>query len=256
MNQQIQKEGRFKYIETGGRGDNLLLLHGLFGALSNFESIIRHFGERYNVVVPILPIMELPLRKLSVMGLVEYVADLILTHQARVRLTRDRTSKNGDYRPPDGRLGHRISVNQTLNPYAMLVTLLHEFAHLRVWEQHNGSARPHGIEWKRAFADIMEPVLHEGVFPSNLLTVLKRYLRNPAASSCSDPHLMEALSAHNPPSEYDITLRALPAGTRFVTKKGGTYCKGELRRTRCLCVCQETGRRFLILASARVRPLN
>ncbi len=77
MNQQIQKEGRFKYIETGGRGDNLLLLHGLFGALSNFESIIRHFGERYNVVVPILPIMELPLRKLSVMGLVEYVADFV-----------------------------------------------------------------------------------------------------------------------------------------------------------------------------------
>lgn len=77
MNQQIQKEGRFKYIETGGRGDNLLLLHGLFGALSNFESIIHHFGERYNVVVPILPIMELPLRKLSVMGLVEYVADFV-----------------------------------------------------------------------------------------------------------------------------------------------------------------------------------
>lgn len=187
---------------------------------------------------------------------VEYVADLILKHQARVRLTRDRTSKNGDYRPPDGRLGHRISVNQTLNPYAMLVTMLHEFAHLRVWEQHNCSARPHGIEWKRAFADIMEPVLHEGVFPSNLLTVLKQYLRNPAASSCSDPHLMEALSAHNPPSAFDVILRVLPEGARFVTKKGGTYCKGELRRTRCLCVCQETGRKFLILASARVRPLD
>jgi len=187
---------------------------------------------------------------------VEYVADLILSHQARVRLTRDRTSKNGDYRPPYGRLGHRISVNQSLNPYAMLVTLLHEFAHLRVWEQYKKTTRPHGAEWKRAFANIMEPVLHEDVFPPDLLTVLRRYLRNPAASSCSDPQLMEALSAHNPPSEFAITLRELPEGAGFATKKGGIYRKEALRRTRCLCVCQKTGRRFLILASARVRPLD
>lgn len=77
MNLQVHQEGRFKYIETGGGEENLLLLHGLFGALSNFDSIIRHFGDRYNVVVPILPIMDLPLRKLSVMGLVEYVDDLV-----------------------------------------------------------------------------------------------------------------------------------------------------------------------------------
>ncbi len=77
MNLQIHKEGRFKYIETGGGEENLLLLHGLFGALSNFDSIIRHFGSHFNVVVPILPIMDLPLRKLSVMGLVEYVDDFV-----------------------------------------------------------------------------------------------------------------------------------------------------------------------------------
>lgn len=77
MNLQTKQEGRFKYIESGGGEETLLLLHGLFGALSNFESIIAYFGGRYNVVVPILPIMELPLRKLSVMGLVEYVADLV-----------------------------------------------------------------------------------------------------------------------------------------------------------------------------------
>jgi len=187
---------------------------------------------------------------------VDYVADLILSHQVRVRLTRERTTKNGDYRHPHGRFGHRISVNRSLNPYAILVTLLHEFAHLRVWEQHKSSVRPHGPEWKRAFAIVMQPVLNEEIFPNSILPELRRYLLNPAASSCSDPHLMEALSAHNPPSEFEITLRELPKGTRFATKKGGTYRKGALRRTRCLCVCQDTGRSFLILASARVLPLN
>jgi pimeloyl-ACP methyl ester carboxylesterase len=75
MKYEIKEEGRFKYIETTGGGENLLLLHGLFGALSNFEGILDHFSGTYNVVVPILPIFELPIRKVSVTGLVNYVAD-------------------------------------------------------------------------------------------------------------------------------------------------------------------------------------
>jgi 2-hydroxy-6-oxonona-2,4-dienedioate hydrolase len=77
MKYEIKEAGRFKYIETGGGEDNLLLLHGLFGALSNFEGIIDHFSETHNVVVPILPIFELPIRKVSVTGLVNYVADFV-----------------------------------------------------------------------------------------------------------------------------------------------------------------------------------
>jgi pimeloyl-ACP methyl ester carboxylesterase len=80
MDYQVKEEGRFKYIETAGgddRKENLLLLHGLFGALSNFQEIIQHFGEKYNVVVPILPIFELPIRKVSVSGLVDYVAAFV-----------------------------------------------------------------------------------------------------------------------------------------------------------------------------------
>lgn len=67
------EEGGYKYIETKGGEENLLLLHGLFGALSNFEGIISYFGDKYNVVVPILPIFDLPLRKVSVAGLVDHV---------------------------------------------------------------------------------------------------------------------------------------------------------------------------------------
>jgi pimeloyl-ACP methyl ester carboxylesterase len=77
MEFEIKEEGRFKYIETGGEGENLLLLHGLFGALSNFEGIINHFATKCNVIVPILPIFELPIRKVSVTGLVDYVSDFV-----------------------------------------------------------------------------------------------------------------------------------------------------------------------------------
>ena len=54
-----------------------MLLHGLFGALSNFEWIIKHFSDRYNVVVPMLPIYELPIFEVSVMGLVEFVTKFV-----------------------------------------------------------------------------------------------------------------------------------------------------------------------------------
>lgn len=78
MDFEIKEEGRFKYIETGGDGPPLLLLHGLFGALSNFEGILNHFQHHYNVVVPILPIFELPIRKVSVTGLVTYVEEFVV----------------------------------------------------------------------------------------------------------------------------------------------------------------------------------
>lgn len=77
MKYEITEEGRFKYIETKGGEEKLLLLHGLFGALSNFEGIIEHFSGKCNVVVPILPIFDLPIRKVSVTGLVDYVIDFV-----------------------------------------------------------------------------------------------------------------------------------------------------------------------------------
>lgn len=69
----IQEEKGFRYIESGTDGDVLLLLHGLFGALSNFEGIVGRFSATHNVVVPILPIYEMPILQVSVSGLVDYV---------------------------------------------------------------------------------------------------------------------------------------------------------------------------------------
>jgi len=73
MDFQLIEEGKYKFIETNSKGPNLMLLHGLFGALSNFQGIIHHFGQKYNVIVPILPIYELPIFQASVDGLVEYL---------------------------------------------------------------------------------------------------------------------------------------------------------------------------------------
>ena len=75
---QIKEEGRFKYIQSSESTEHpIILLHGLFGTLSNFQGIINYFGPKTNVVVPILPIFELPLRQASLSGLLQYVSDFV-----------------------------------------------------------------------------------------------------------------------------------------------------------------------------------
>ena len=78
MDLKMKQEGKFEFLETGGAGEPLLLLHGLFGGLSNFGAQIETFGEKFNVLVPTLPMMTLPLRKVSLAGLVDHLADFVV----------------------------------------------------------------------------------------------------------------------------------------------------------------------------------
>jgi pimeloyl-ACP methyl ester carboxylesterase len=72
----IKTEKKFQYVEVG-KGPVLLLLHGLFGALSNFKDVIRFFSSRYNVVVPIMPIYKMPMLRANVDGLSDFVHEFI-----------------------------------------------------------------------------------------------------------------------------------------------------------------------------------
>lgn len=66
-----EKEG-FSYIDEG-EGDILLLLHGLFGALSNWGAVINKFSSNKRVIIPLLPIYDMPLRQSGLEGLTAYV---------------------------------------------------------------------------------------------------------------------------------------------------------------------------------------
>jgi len=76
MSYEIKQDGKFRYIEVG-EGEPLMLLHGLFGALSNFQDLIEHFRKSYRVIVPILPLLEMDLLHTSVGGLQKYVQRFI-----------------------------------------------------------------------------------------------------------------------------------------------------------------------------------
>ncbi len=72
MAYQIKQQDKFRFIEEGS-GEPLLLLHGLFGALSNFQDLIEHFRKQYLVIVPMLPLFELDIFHTSVGGLEKFV---------------------------------------------------------------------------------------------------------------------------------------------------------------------------------------
>ena len=76
MSYEIRQDGKFKFIEEG-EGEPLMLLHGLFGALSNFQDLIEHFRKTNKVVVPLLPLLELDLLHTSVGGLQKFVQRFI-----------------------------------------------------------------------------------------------------------------------------------------------------------------------------------
>ncbi len=76
MNYEIKQYDKFSFVEEG-EGEPLLLLHGLFGALSNFSSLIEHFRKQYKVIVPMLPLFDLDIFHTTVSGLEKYVQRFI-----------------------------------------------------------------------------------------------------------------------------------------------------------------------------------
>lgn len=78
MNYEIKHQDKFKFIEVG-EGEPLVLLHGLFGALSNFQDLIEHFRQTHKVIVPMLPLFDLDIFHTSVGGLAKFVNKFIET---------------------------------------------------------------------------------------------------------------------------------------------------------------------------------
>lgn len=76
MNYKIREENDFHYIDEGN-GEILLLLHGLFGALSNWQGVIDHFSQKYRVIIPLMPIHDMPIKEAGCEGLTVFIEEFI-----------------------------------------------------------------------------------------------------------------------------------------------------------------------------------
>lgn len=74
----VKEEGDFKFVDEG-QGPVLMLLHGLFGALSNWEGVVNHYSKHFRVIIPMLPIYEMPIKEAGLPGLCEFVEKFVAT---------------------------------------------------------------------------------------------------------------------------------------------------------------------------------
>src|SRR3990170_1384607 len=72
----VKEENGFKFVDEG-QGPVLLLLHGLFGALSNWEGVVSRFSKKFRVVIPMLPIYEMPIKEAGLEGLRKFVENFV-----------------------------------------------------------------------------------------------------------------------------------------------------------------------------------
>lgn len=75
MEDEIKTLGKFRYVEEGA-GEPLVLLHGLFGALSNFRDLFNAFKTTHRVIIPMLPLFDMGLET-GVGALAKYVQKFI-----------------------------------------------------------------------------------------------------------------------------------------------------------------------------------
>ena len=58
------------------------------------------------------------------------ISEWIIEFDFKLKITKERKTRLGDYTSPRGDLNHTITINYNLNKYAFLITLVHEVAHL------------------------------------------------------------------------------------------------------------------------------
>ncbi len=174
----------------------------------------------------------------------------------RFKVTKSRASKLGDYRSPYKDEPHQITVNHDLNPYSFLITTVHEFAHLKTWQQHKNKVKPHGAEWKQNFKSLMDPFLRLNIFPQDICHALLKYMNNPAASSCTDLQLYRILKNYDKQQTEIITIESISEKAYFSIKSGRVFQKQEKLRKRYKCIELATQRIYLFHPVAEVFPIE
>lgn len=196
--------------------------------------------------------MDLDYKHYVPLKAIPFVEFLINEHNFILKIVNQRQTKHGDFRQlSNGKF--QITVNNNLNIFQFLLTLIHEIAH-HVTHQKFGRVQPHGKEWKAVFQHLMLPFLHPEIYPKEILPFLADYLKNPKASTDSDVNLSLALRGNVAEKGKDFIFN-IPFGELFIFK-GILYKKGNKRRTRFECLNMTNKKIYLFNQNTEVEQYN
>lgn len=191
----------------------------------------------YKTLIKYIPEKAIPL--------VEY---LINEHKINLKIVNQRQTKHGDFRTfPNGQT--QITVNNNLNEFQFLLTLIHEIAH-HVTHKRFGRVQPHGKHWKTVFQHLMLPFLQPDIYPKKILPYLANYLKNPKASTDTDVNLSLALRGGEAENGKSFIFQ-IPVDSIFQFKET-LYKRGNKRRTRYECLNLTNKRIYLFNQNAEV----
>lgn len=186
---------------------------------------------------------------------IDIVVDLFIQSSVKFKIVGGRKTKLGDFRSGISGEKHQITINGDLNPYAFLITTLHEFAHLNTFNIYQNKVNPHGEEWKIEYRKLLLPTIESGNLPQDIQKALINSLISTKASSCSDHQLSRVLHTYDKPIEGVEILERLPKNSTFAID-GRHFVKGELRRKRYICQEVKTKKSYLVNALAKVNPIE
>ena len=151
---------------------------------------------------------------------------------------------------PKRNIPHLIRINNNLNKYAFLITLIHEMAHASIWVRYGRNVNPHGIEWKEEFQKMMLPFINPSYFPDNILGVLSNYMINPKASTFRDLKLSEALRKYD--NNISITINQISDGDIFTIDNGKKFKRISKLRKNYQCIELDTHKTYRFSPLAEV----
>ena len=205
-----------------------------------------------------MPKKEAPLEYLQQFvpqGSVPLIMSYLHQHKIHLTITRERKTILGDYRHATHDRNHRISINGNLNPFAFLITLIHELAHLVTFMHWGNRVQSHGREWKGVYRSMLVEFIALHIFPADILGALKKSLHNLPATSCGDEDLMRVLKKHDVGASDLLLVEQLQEGNLFRVENGKVFKKGKKIRTRIQCEEVATGKLYLFSPIYEVRAV-
>ncbi len=185
------------------------------------------------------------------MGTLPQIQQWAKGYPLRIKITRERKTKLGDYRKAPNGL-HHITVNGNLQPELFFFVLTHELAHLLAFEKYSRQIAPHGAEWKITFGRMILESLE--LYPLELQRLLIPFSRAPRANFMASPTLVKYFDVSNP-SDPKTYVENLQTKDQFQFK-GETYLMMEKLKKNYLCKQIGTGRIYRFSALAKVEKLE
>ena len=145
---------------------------------------------------------------------------------------------------------HLLKINNNLNKYSFLITLIHEIAHACIWEKYGRKVNPHGYEWKEQYKKMMLPFLNPKFFPKNVLRSLSNHMITPRASTVRDIELSKILKEYD--NNKSTFISEINDGDEFSIDNGKRFVRIEKLRKNYKCKEISTGKLYRFSPLAEV----